>query len=99
MVKKSSKYIKIKCSHRAFRPILIGKHAHRKGNLSMFEFSRNPKIALLVDNQFDERALSQERRVPRDRQTFSMHHYLLVESHRKASVTLWVHPFKHREQT
>ena len=34
--------------------------------LSMFEFNRNPKIALSYDNHFDEYALSQERRVPTD---------------------------------
>ena len=33
MVKESSKSIKNKCSHWAFRPILIGKHAYRKGNI------------------------------------------------------------------
>ena len=58
--------------------------------LSMFEFNRNPKIALSVDNHFDECALSQERSVPTDRQTLLMHQNLLIESHRKAFVALWV---------
>ena len=48
----------------------------------MFEFSRNPKIALSVDNHFDECTLSQEKGVPTDRQTLSMHRYVLIESHR-----------------
>ena len=34
--------------------------------LSMFELSRNPKIALSVDNHFNECALSRERSVPTD---------------------------------
>ena len=61
--------------------------------LSMFGFNRNLKISLSVDNDFDECALSQERGVPTDRQTLLMHQYLLIESHRKASVALWVHLF------
>ena len=32
-MEKSSKTIESKCSHWAFRPILIGKLAHRKGNI------------------------------------------------------------------
>ena len=60
--------------------------------LSMFEFSQNPKIALSVDNHSDEYALSQERSVPTDRQTLSMHQYLPIVSHRRASIVLWVHP-------
>ena len=42
----------------------------------MFEFSRN-KIALFIDNHFDECTLLQEK---------MMHRYVLIESHRKASV-------------
>ena len=60
--------------------------------LNMFEFSRNPKITLSVDNHFDECALSQERSVPTEQPTLSMHRYLLIESHCKPSVALWVHP-------
>ena len=65
--------------------------------LSMFEFSRNPKIALSVYNHFNECALSQERSVPTD-QHMNKHFrcidiYVLIESHRKASVALWVHPW------
>ena len=44
--------------------------------LNMFEFSRNQKIALFVDKHFDECPLSQQRSVPTDRQTLSMHRYL-----------------------
>ena len=47
---------------------------------------------LSVDNYFDECTLSHEKRVPTDRQTLSMHQYVLIESHRKASIALWVHP-------
>ena len=36
----------------------------------MFEFNLNQNIALSVTNHFDECALSQERSVPTDRQTF-----------------------------
>ena len=46
--------------------------------LSMFEFNQKPKIALSVDDHFDECALLQERSVPTDRQTLSMHQYLLI---------------------
>ena len=60
--------------------------------LSMFEFSRNPKIAFSVDNHFDECTLLQETSVPTDRQSLSVHQYVLIESHRKASVAPWVHP-------
>ena len=40
--------------------------------------------------------MSQEKSVPTDRQTLSMHRYVLIESHRKASIALWVHPFSYR---
>ena len=36
---------------------------------------------------------SQGKSVPTDRQTVLMHRYVLIESHRKTSVALWVHPF------
>ena len=62
--------------------------------LNMFEFSRNQKISLLVDKHFDECAPSQERSVPPHQETLLMHQYLLIESHHKAFVALWVHPFK-----
>ena len=65
--------------------------------LSMFEFSRNPKLALSVNDHFDECSLSQEKSVPTDRQTLSMHRYVLIESHCKASVAPWVHPFSDLE--
>ena len=58
----------------------------------MFEFSRNPKIALSVDNHFNECNLSQEKVVPTDQQTLLIHQYVLVESHCRVSVALWVHP-------
>ena len=61
--------------------------------LSMFEFSRNPKIALSVENHFDEYTLSQEKSVPTDREPVLMHQYVLIESHRKTSVALWVRPY------
>ena len=64
-----------------------------KETLSMFEFSRKPKIPLSVDNHFDECTLSQEESLPTDRQTLSTHQYVLMESHCKASVALRVHPF------
>ena len=63
----------------------------------MFEFSRNPKLALSVNDHFDECSLSQEKSVPTDRQTLSMHQYVLIESHCKASVAPWVHPFSDLE--
>ena len=58
----------------------------------MFEFSRNSKIAISVDNHFNEYTPSQGKSVPTDRQTGLMHRYVLIESHRKTSVALWVHP-------
>ena len=60
--------------------------------LNMFEFSQNSKIAISVDNHFDEYTPSQGKSVPTDRQTVLMHQYVLIESHRKTSVTMWVHP-------
>ena len=62
--------------------------------LNMFEFSRNSKIAIFVDNHFDEYTPSQGESVPTDRKTYFMHQYVVIESHRKTSVTLWVHPFR-----
>ena len=62
--------------------------------LNMFEFSRNKKNTLSIDNHFDVWTLSQERSVPTESLTISMHRYLLMESHRKPSVALWVHPFR-----
>ena len=61
--------------------------------INMFEFSRNSKIAISVDNHFDEYTPSQGKSVPTDRQTVLMHRYVVIESHRKTSVALWVHPF------
>ena len=52
--------------------------------LSMFEFNRNPKIALSVDNHFDECPISQQRSVPTDRQTLSMHQYLQSQGFRRS---------------
>ena len=60
--------------------------------LDMFEFSQNQINTFSIDNYFDECHLSQQRCVPSERQTLSMHQYLLIESHHKASITLWVHP-------
>ena len=45
--KKTSKYIENKCSHRAFRPILIGKPANAREILSMFELGRKPSQVIL----------------------------------------------------
>ena len=53
-----------------------------KEMLSSFEFNRNPKIALSVDNHFDECALLPERSVPTDRQALLMHRYLQFTGHR-----------------
>ena len=61
--------------------------------LNMFEFCRNSKIAISVDNHFDEYTPSQGKSVPTDQQTVLMHQYVLIESHCKTSVALWVHPF------
>ena len=60
--------------------------------LDMFEFSRNQKITFSIDNHFDEWTLSQQRSVPTEPLTLSMHRYLLIENHRKPSIALWVHP-------
>ena len=60
--------------------------------LNMFEFSRNSEIAISFDNHFDEYTPSQGKSVPTDRQTVLMHRYVLIESHRKTSVALWVNP-------
>ena len=49
MVKRLSKYIENKCSHRAFRPILIGKMPIAKEILDMFEFSLNQKNTFSID--------------------------------------------------
>ena len=51
--------------------------------LSMFEFKHL--------FHFDEYPLSQERSVPTEQPTLSMHRNLLIESHRKASVALYTH--------
>ena len=59
----------------------------------MFEFSRNQKNTFPIVNHFDEWPLLQQRSVPTEPLTLSMHRYLLIESHRKPSVALWVHPF------
>ena len=60
----------------------------------MFEFSRNKKNPFSVDTHFDEESpLSQQRSVPTEQQTLLIDRYLVIESHRKTSVTLWVHPF------
>ena len=67
--------------------------------LNMFEFSRNSKIAISVDNHFDEYTPSQGKSVPTDRQTVLMHRYVLIESHHKTSLALWVHPFTHKTKT
>ena len=48
-------------------------------------------MTLSIINHFDECTLSQEKRVPTDRQTLSMHQYVFIESHRKAYVALWLH--------
>ena len=61
--------------------------------LNMFEFSRNSKIAIFVDNHFDEYTPSQGKSVPTDRQTVLMHRYVVIESHRKNSIALLVYPF------
>ena len=50
--------------------------------LNMFEFSRNQKVAHSVDNHFDECPLSQQRSVPTDGQTLSMHRYLQSQGSR-----------------
>ena len=62
--------------------------------LNIFEFSRKPKKNLSIDNHFNESALSQQRCVPTEPLTLLLHQYLLIESHRKPSVALWVHPFR-----
>ena len=62
--------------------------------LNMYEFSRISEIAISVDNHFDEYTPSQGKSVPTNRQTVLVHRYVLIESHRKTSVTLWVHPLK-----
>ena len=63
--------------------------------LSLFEFSQNKKKKnFSVDNHFDEWPPSQQRSVPTEGLTLSMHQYLLVESHHKPSFALWVHPFR-----
>ena len=54
--------------------------------LSMFEFSQNQKNAFSI-------LISQQRSVPTEHLTLSVHKNLLIESHRNASVALWVHPF------
>ena len=61
--------------------------------LSMFEFNQNSKIALSIDNHFDECTLSQHRSVPTEQKKLSMHRYLHIISHRKTFVALWVHPY------
>ena len=60
--------------------------------LDMFEYRRNQKNIFSMDNHFNECHLSQQRSVPTEQQTLMMHQYLLIKNHRKASVTLWVHP-------
>ena len=59
----------------------------------MFEFRQNQKDTFSVDTHFVECQLTQQRSLPTERQTLSMHRYLLIESHHKASFALWVHPF------
>ena len=56
--------------------------------LSMFEFSQNKKK---LNFNFDECPVSQQRSVPTEQLALSMHRNLLIESHLKASVALWVH--------
>ena len=62
--------------------------------LSMFEFNLNQKKHLFY---FDEFLLSQQRSVPTEQLTLSMHRKLVIESHRRASVALWVHPLMQRQ--
>ena len=81
MIENSSKSIENKCNHWAFRSILIGKPAHRKGILSMFELGRKPSQVVLVVFLDQKSQKSQRISVPTDRQTLSMHRYLLIESH------------------
>ena len=50
---------------------------------NMFEFSRNQKYTFSIEIHFDEWPLSQQRSVPTEPLTLSMHRYLLIESHRK----------------
>ena len=50
--------------------------------LNMFEFSQNQKNTIFVDTNFDEYPLSQQRSVPTDRQTLSMHRYLQSQGFR-----------------
>ena len=64
--------------------------------LDMFEFSQNQKNTLSIDNHCDEWPLWQQRSVPTEPLTLSMHRYLLIKSHRKPSIALWVHPFNHK---
>ena len=61
--------------------------------LDMFEFSRKD-LTFSIDNLSDEWPLSQQRSVPIEPLTLSMHRYILIESHRKPSVALWGTPLK-----
>ena len=57
--------------------------------LNMFEFSQNQKKTFSVDNHSDECPLSQQRSVPTDRQTLSIHQYLQSQGfHRSVGTTL-----------
>ena len=55
----------------------------------MFEFSRE-KQNFSVDTYFDISPLSQQRSVPTEQEALSIHRYLVIESHRKTSVAVWV---------
>ena len=58
--------------------------------LSIFEFNLKKKQRPF---HFDECPLSQQRSVPTEQLTLLVHRNLVIESHRRASVALWVHPF------
>ena len=64
-----------------FRPILIGKHAHRKGNIKhVRSWSKAISVVFLNRNWQKSQRLS----VPTDRQTLSMHQYLQSQGLRRS---------------
>ena len=67
--------------------------------LDVFEFIQNKKNTFSVYTHFNEWPLSQQRSVPAEELTLTLHRYLLIESHGKASVALWVHPFTHNTKS
>ena len=60
----------------------------------MFESSQNPKHTFSIERYFNEWTLLQHRSVPTEPLTLLTHQYLLIESHHKPSIALWVHPFR-----